>query len=272
MEAQDVNSRHQDKKISSRDLIHAVREQALHVLRVLHTGYGVVIFTILFILILPLLLIPIVFKRQFRLIGIFNRWWARLLFILIGMPYKVEYHFTLDPDKQYIFCPNHFSYLDIPTMGLNRHDTIFVGKSSIGKVPVFGYMYNRLHITVDRSKLKSRYTSLLQAMEAIDEGKSLVIYPEGGILTKNPPQLGPFKEGAFRVAIEKQIPIVPVTIPYNWIILPDNEFLLRWRPVKVVFHKPIDTTGLTLNDTDFLKSTLYDTITGELKKYNTHED
>jgi 1-acyl-sn-glycerol-3-phosphate acyltransferase len=216
----------------------------------------------------PLFCIPILFKSQFNLIGLFNRWWARLLFIFVGLPFKIEYRFKPDSHKQYIFCPNHFSYLDIPTVGLNKHNTIFVGKSAMEKIPLFGWMYRKLHITVDRTKLKSRYTTLIQAMQAIDDGKSLVIYPEGGILTTNPPEMAGFKDGAFRIAIEKQIPIVPVSIPYNWIILPDREFVLRWNRIKVIFHEPIFTTGLTLDDVPRLKHKLRVIITNELKKHN----
>ncbi len=87
-------------------------------------------------------------------------------------------------------------------------------------IPFFGYMYKKLHITVDRSKLKSRYTTLKRSMEAIDHGKSLVIFPEGGIITEREPVLSRFKDGAFRIAIDKQIPIVPVSIPYNGYFCP----------------------------------------------------
>ena len=127
-------------------------------------------------------------------------------------------------------------------------------------------MYSKLHITVDRTKLKSRYASLEKSMQAIDEGKSLVIYPEGGIMTEKEPVLSRFKDGPFRVAIQTQIPIVPVTIPFNWIILPPDEFLLRWHPLKVVFHEPLDTTKLTIKDVDALKEKTHEIIDGELKK------
>ena len=239
---------------------------SMKVLRIIHTGYGLVVFTTLFLILLPFLFIPILFPQKFQLIGIINRWWARLMFTFIFIPYHVEYRKRLDPKKQYIFCPNHFSYLDIPTVGLCAHNTIFVGKSEMSRVPLFGYMYRKLHITVDRTKLKSKYASLAKSMQAIDEGKSLIIYPEGGIMTEKEPVLARFKDGPFRVAIEKQIPIVPVTIPFNWIILPPNEFLLRWHPLKVVFHEPLDTSKLTLNDLDALKERVYQVIDGELKK------
>jgi 1-acyl-sn-glycerol-3-phosphate acyltransferase len=235
-------------------------------LRGIYTAYGVVVFTVLFALFLPLLFIPIIFPGQFKLVGVFNRWWARLLFFFIFVPVRREYRGKHDRSRQYVFCPNHFSYLDIPTAGLNKHNTIFVGKNEIQKVPVFGYMYSKLHITVDRSKLKSRYASLQQSLNAIDEGKSLVIFPEGGIVTVKDPVMGRFKDGAFRIAIEKQIAVVPVTISYNWIILPPDQFLLRWHPLKVVFHEPIDTTGLTLQDMDALKEKVFSVVHEELQK------
>jgi len=236
-------------------------------LKVLYTGHGLLVFIVSFLLLLPWLFIPIVFPSQFKLVGILNRIWAKCLFIGLLKPYSVDFKTPLDNKKQYIFCPNHFSYLDIPTMGLNPVNTIFVGKGSISKVPIFGYMYSRLHIMVDRSNMKSRYSSLLQSLQAIDDGKSLVIYPEGGIITEKDPVMGPFKDGAFRTAIEKQIPIVPVTIPYNWIILPPYEFLVWRGRIKVIFHEPIETTGLTLNDVDTLKEKVFNIINTELKKY-----
>ena len=236
-------------------------------LKRLYTAYGLLVFSVVFFTLLPFLFIPILFPSRHKLIGILNRIWAKGLFIGIGKPYTVELRAPLDPKRQYIFCPNHFSYIDIPTMGLNPINTIFVGKSSMSKVPVFGYMYRKLHITVDRTNLKSRYSSMLQSMEAIDQGKSLVIYPEGGIITKKDPVIGRFKDGAFRVAIEKQIPIVPVTIPHNWIILPPYEFLVWRGRIKVIFHEPIETTGLTLDDVDMLKEKVFNIINNELKKH-----
>jgi 1-acyl-sn-glycerol-3-phosphate acyltransferase len=188
------------------------------------------------------------------------------MFAFIFIPFQTESRSKLDPKRQYVFCPNHFSYLDIPTVGLSSHNAIFVGKSEVSKIPLFGFMYSKLHITIDRSKLKSRYASLEKSFQAIDEGKSLVIFPEGGIMTEKDPVLSKFKDGPFRVAIEKQIPIVPVTIPHNWIILPPDEFLLRWHPLKVIFHEPVETVGLTLKDLDTLKEHVHQIIDTELKR------
>lgn len=235
--------------------------------RLVHTIYGFAIFTALFLIFFPLLLYPILFPKQFRWVGIINRWWAKSMFVFTFLPYEVECKTKLDRTKQYIFCPNHFSYLDIPTMGLNPVNTIFVGKNDMEKIPLFGFMYRKLHITVNRASLKSRFNTILASMKAIDEGKSLVIYPEGGMVTKEPPKMCAYKDGAFRTAIEKQIAIVPVTIPFNWIILPDEEKMRLHRgTVKVIFHEPIETMGLTLNDLPDLKHRVFSIIDSELKR------
>jgi 1-acyl-sn-glycerol-3-phosphate acyltransferase len=89
------------------------------------------------------------------------------------------------------------------------------------------------------------------------------------MVTKNPPQMVSYKDGAFRTAIEKQIPIVPVTIPFNWIILPDPQLILHaGKVVRVVFHEPLETVGLTLADIPKLKERVNAVIDGELKKWN----
>jgi 1-acyl-sn-glycerol-3-phosphate acyltransferase len=134
-------------------------------------------------------------------------------------------------------------------------------------IPLFGFMYSKLHITVDRGNMNSRISTYKKSLRALDEGKSLVIYPEGGIVTKKDPVMGKFKDGAFKAAIEKQIAIVPVTLPYNWIILPPDEFLVRWHPVKIIVHKPIETIGLTMADAGMLKEKVYQVIENELHRH-----
>ena len=181
---------------------------------------------------------------------------------------KQIYQTSLDTGSQYVFCANHTSFLDIPLIGLCKNQFVFVGKGSLAKVPLFGYMFKKIHISVDRSSLKSRYKILQRAGEAIDQGLSLTMFPEGGT-EKEPPKLEPFKDGAFRVAIDKQIPIVPVTIPYNWIILPKHRGLMVYRRTSIaIYHKPIVTEGLTLDDLGPLKEQVTEIIRSELLKYH----
>ena len=238
----------------------------MNILRKLHTYYGLMVFAVIFFALFPFFLIPIIFPKQFHLVGVINRWWAKLFFPAIFLPCKIEIRSHLDPKRQYIFCANHFSYLDIASMGFNPINAIFVGKNDMENIPLFGFMYRKLHITVDRSSLKSRMNTIKRSLQAIDEGKSLMIFPEGGIATKHPPHMVKFKDGAFRVAIEKQIPIVPVTIPFNWIILPDHPvLLLKRRLMKVIFHNPIDTREYTVERIEDLKQRVFAVISQELE-------
>lgn len=235
-----------------------------HFLGKVHLFYCLLLFSVSFLLVFPFFLVPIVFKKKFQLVGVINRVWGHVLFPLVFLPFKVELRGVFNSSKQYIFCPNHFSYLDIPVMALNPYNAIFVGKDEMEKIPLFGFMYRNLHITVNREKLKSRYDTYVKSGEALDQGKSLTIFPEGGIVSKEFPRMARFKDGAFRLAIEKQIPIVPVTIATNWIILPDGLTSLKRETIRLVFHEPIepDTTRWTVQT---LKDEVYRTIDTELR-------
>jgi 1-acyl-sn-glycerol-3-phosphate acyltransferase len=128
-------------------------------------------------------------------------------------------------------------------------------------------MFRNLYIPVERESRKSKYETMIRCYQALDEKKSIAIFPEGTIPRSNNPRLIPFKEGAFRMAIEKQVPIVPVTIPYNYIILPDNgKFFPKRHRMKVIIHNPIETKGLTLEDMEELKRKTFSILEEELKR------
>jgi 1-acyl-sn-glycerol-3-phosphate acyltransferase len=211
-----------------------------HFLEKVHLYYCLLLFVISFLLVFPFFLVPIVFKKKFSWVGVINRTWGHILFPLVFLPYRVEVRGNMNSKKQYIFCPNHFSYLDIPVMALNPYNAIFVGKDEMERIPLFGFMYRHLHITVNREKLKSRYDTYVKSGEALDQGKSLTIFPEGGIVSKEFPKMARFKDGAFRLSLEKQIPIVPVTIATNWIILPEGLNYLRRKTIRIILHEPIE--------------------------------
>ncbi|MTI30343.1 1-acyl-sn-glycerol-3-phosphate acyltransferase, partial [Cytophagales bacterium RKSG123] len=225
---------------------------------ILYSIYSFLVFCLVFIFLFPLFLIIIQRKKWHKYAMRLNSIWATVVFFLWGKKMEIVYEESLKKGESYVFCPNHFSFLDIATMAKTPTYFCFVGKSSIAKVPVFGYMFRKLHITVDRNDMRSRYETILKARQAIEEGFSLVMFPEGGMVTSNPPQMGRFKDGAFRVAIEKQIPVIPVTIPYNWILLPDKKIpLMRRGKTKVIYHQPITTTGMTMEDLPKLKNRTY---------------
>ncbi len=254
----------QEKSISSKMKI------LFLAIRFLYTIYACVIFVLLFFLLFPLFLIPIAYPKWHFLTGVINRIWAKVYFSMLFMPFFVH-HKTELRKRQYVFVANHFSYFDIAVMGLNPINAVFVGKNDMEKLPLFGYMYKKLHITVDRASISSRVNTLIKSMQAIDEGKSLVIFPEGGILTKQAPHMVPFKDGAFKIAIEKKVPVVPVTLVNIWQILPDEKWILfNWYPIRIVFHEPIETDNLTMQDLPTLKEQAFQKIRSSLEERYSH--
>ncbi len=163
----------------------------------LYSIYCLAVFGGLFLLLLPAFLF-LAQKRAWRRSAVWlNHYWAWGFFRLCFISVDLEFKEKLSPKQQYIFCPNHFSFLDIATMGLTPVPFAFVGKNSMAKIPVFGYMYRKLHILVDRDNMRSKYEMLHRSIEALNQGISLTIFPEGGIGTQTPPEMSPFKPGAF---------------------------------------------------------------------------
>ena len=203
-----------------------------------------------------------------------NKIWAHMVFGFCFLPTKIEFRFKPDRKKQYVYCANHSSYLDIPTLCYALPGYfLFIGKASLAKVPLFGYMFSNLYIPVNRNSTKSKYETIQRSLEALDKGRGLAYFPEGTVPRNNNPHMTAFKDGAFRVAIEKQVAIVPVTIPYNWLILPDDgEYVPNRYLMKVIVHEPVETTGLTLDNVDELKNKVYMILDEEIKKQNASLD
>jgi 1-acyl-sn-glycerol-3-phosphate acyltransferase len=238
----------------------------------IYTVYASAVFLLLLVILFPLYLILAQKKSWHKYNHILNQIWTGTFSILCFMPIKVEFRQKLDKKKSYIYCSNHFSYFDIPSMAFTPSDFMFTGKESLTKAPVLGYVFKKFHITVNRFSSEGRKSALMKYNQALDEGKSLVIFPEGGIYAKDPPQMGEFKHGAFTTAIQKKTPIVPVTIPYNWKIMQDDgKFLIKRRTIKVIYHEPVETAHLTLEDIEPLKKKVYHIIQEELNKYNKYE-
>lgn len=126
-----------------------------------------------------------------------------------------------------------------------------------------------MNILVDRGSNSSSHRAFVRAEQEIDKGHSTFIYPEAGISSNG--KLRGFKNGAFKLAIEKQVPIVPITYLNNWRILQNGGFFKSYGGPgisKIVVHAPIPTVGLTENDLLPLRTKVYEIISKELEKYN----
>lgn len=171
--------------------------------------------------------------------------------------------------KAYVIAPNHTSKLDIVTLTVKlKINFNFMAKIELAHVPVFGIFFRTIDIAVDRKNPRHAAKAYQRAVNQLKkEKRSIVIFPEGTI-PGHTPKLGRFKDGAFKLAIETQIPILPVTIINNWKILPDNG-KFRFRPGRVIqyVHQPISTEGLTLEDLPALKQQVHDIIANKLAEY-----
>ncbi|HSJ69456.1 MAG TPA: lysophospholipid acyltransferase family protein [Anditalea sp.] len=237
----------------------------MKILRRIYSTYGMIVFVLTFLVLLPFFVLTIEIPGLKRYGRMLNRIWAKVFFVLLFLRVKYQNRHHLKSSKQYIIVANHFSYMDIPALGLIPTDAVFIGKSSLGKLPIFGYMFRNLHIAVDRNSMKSRGDTILKTREALDRGSSVVIFPEGGIIATDPPLMGKFKDGAFKTAKEKKIPIIPVTLSYNHLILPDDgKLMLNFKSAKVVFHAPITVEQLEIYSASELKDRCFDIIQNQL--------
>jgi 1-acyl-sn-glycerol-3-phosphate acyltransferase len=239
------------------------------VFRRIYSTYGLIVFSLTFVLLLPFFALTIQIPGLKKYGRMLNRLWSTIFFTFIFIRVRFANSHYIERNQQYIIVSNHFSYLDIPVLGFINKDIVFVGKSSLGKIPLFGYMFRNLHIAVDRSNLKSRGESIMKTKQALEEGSSVVMFPEGGITATDPPFMVRFKDSAFKIAIEKQIPIIPVTLSYNHLILPDDgKLLLKYGSAKAVIHPPIPVAGKDKNSVAEIRETCFRIIQNQLLKDN----
>ncbi|MFD2932303.1 lysophospholipid acyltransferase family protein [Spirosoma flavum] len=237
-------------------------------MKLLYTIWCVVCLVVLYLVLFPIQFVFLQRDAWKPLAHKINAIWGKLFFIGVGIPVRVERRFRPDPNKAYVFCANHFSYLDIAVMGvLVNNYFAFVGKSDVKTIPLLGYMFAKLHVQVDRDQPNSRAYSLAKSIRTLASGRSIMIFPEGGIRAVEMPQMTPFKDGAFTMAIQQQVPIVPITLLTNYRILPDKSPVrFHWHPLRAVIHPPIETVGMTQESVEHLKQETYQIIDAELKK------
>jgi 1-acyl-sn-glycerol-3-phosphate acyltransferase len=161
---------------------------------------------LLFLPLASLLLLPNGYRYFF---WIARNIWAR--FVLFGTGFWVnKVNDFPSEDQSYMLIANHSSYMDIMLMlRLRKTPFVFVGKKELVKIPIFGYLYKRAAIMVDRSSSSSRFAVYERAQKVIQKGYSVCIFPEKEYLDETI-LLNPFKKGAFKLAQEQKLPILPL--------------------------------------------------------------
>lgn len=233
----------------------------------MYTAYVTLIFLFFFLITYPAQLVIIQFKKAHHLGHQLNFMMIRCITFCCAFNITKEYHYIPKKGKKYIFCSNHSSYFDIPSFYYLTPDYFkFVGKSSLNKIPLFGYMFKNLYIALDRKDKDSRIEVLERCRETLQSGLSIAIYPEGAI-PHNTPQLITFKDGAFRLSVEENVPIIPVTLPYNYRVLPVGKSVFGSRDIKIIIHEPLNTKENPIHDYRELRDKTYAVISEELKKH-----
>ena len=240
----------------------------MKIFTILYSFYGLLVFSSLFIFFSIPLLLGIWFKPLKKMAYWAHHKIARTFFSLIFIPMKIRYEKGVDLKKQYVIIANHFSFIDIPALAALNIPFKFIGKMQVNNIPVLGYIFKNLHIMVDRDSKESRKQTYIDSFNSIDQGYSIGVFPEGGIKTEKVPTMAPFKNGAFAMALEKQVPILPVSLLGAYKIM-KGSFFINWSPCEIVCHKPIYTDGYSSKDVDAFKEKCYNILQSELdKSYN----
>jgi len=221
------------------------------------------------VLLFPLLFISILKKSWYPFFFKIARVWAKLILFGMGfIPIVKRKQYTL-PNQSYMFVANHTSMIDIMLMlYVVKNPFVFVGKKELAKIPLFGFFYKRTCILVDRNNAESKRNVFAAAQNRLDKGLSVCIFPEGGVPDEKI-VLDTFKDGAFRLAIEYQIPIVPITFydnkkRFSYTFFSGSPGILR-----VKTHPFVETRNKTLQNKREIKDRVRSLI---LKSLETSEN
>jgi len=229
--------------------------------------FYVVMGTIIVIL-FPLLFISILSEKFYPMFFMLARVWAKGVLIFTGFYYTVEREEETIPGESYMFVANHTSMTDIMLMlAVVKNPFVFVGKKELANIPLFGFFYKRTCILVDRSSSKSRMSVFARAQKRLSQGLSICIFPEGGVPDESI-MLDEFKDGAFRLAIEHQIPIVPITFGDNKKRM--SYTFLSGSPGKMraKVHRFVATAGKKPEDKKAVSDEVRGIILKQLSEYN----
>jgi 1-acyl-sn-glycerol-3-phosphate acyltransferase len=214
----------------------------------------------------PFLLIFSFKEKHYHLFWNFARILSKILIYGMGFRLKFKANQNIDPGKSYMYCANHASFLDpFVLIALSKKPIVFVGKKELSKIPIFGFFYRRTVIMVDRSSFKSRKAVFEIAKKRLQNGVSMAIFPEGLVPTEDI-VLAPFKKGAFSLAIDFQIPIIP-QVYYDCKRFFSWDFL-KGRPgtLRVHQHDFIETKGMSSKqDMDALKNKTFHILYNDLE-------
>jgi 1-acyl-sn-glycerol-3-phosphate acyltransferase len=230
--------------------------------------YAILLFLVLMTLSVPVLLFFMAIRRGEGALRS-NIYYLHHIFTpafltLVGIRLKVEGREKLDPRQSYVIVGNHSSALDF-IVHAHAFPSVFrfLAKQELQKIPVFGWVVKKMCLTVDRSSAMSRARSVVALKQNLADGWSIFIYPEGS-RNKTEDLLGPFYDGAFRIAIQTKAPLAVATIAnmskISW------GYNLQPGTVRIVWDSPIPTDEMTADDISALKERAEKMMLGRLQE------
>ena len=223
---------------------------------------------------LPLLLVLTLLTALVTIVGsLFNAhvWgyypgkvWSQLTCLLLLIPVKVQGREKVKKHTSYVFVPNHQGSFDIFLIyGFLGRNFKWMMKRSLRDLPAVGKACEAAgHIFVDRTGPKKILATIRQAEKVLKNGVSLVVFPEGRRTPNG--RLGDFKRGAFQLADDLQLPVVPITITGSFEILPRNGKWIHWHPMTLTIHDPIPPKGKGAENIRQTLSEAYEVISTSL--------
>ena len=176
----------------------------------------------------------------------------RMMLFVGGVRLKVRGLEKLNPGRGYVYVGNHRSHVDPAVVFKTIPGEVrFLIKKEAFRIPILSFALRTMGmIEVDRSNPEASAQSIDRAVSEIQAGRSIILFPEG---TRNrKPGILPFKKGAFVLAIKAQAPVAPFTLIGAGEALPPDTILLYGGKVELIFHEPVETSGMTLEDRDQL--------------------
>lgn len=246
----------------------AILKKAIHFF---FSIYGFAVFLTWMLILMPLFIYAFLLnpEKGGNMVYRISRFWADAFFLMVGINYSnIEEGFH-DLNEEYVFVSNHISYLDIPMMMkvIRRRNIRILGKAEMNKIPVFGAIYKRGTVSVNRLSTKARSNSMLELINFLNKKISVFICPEGTFNTTHYP-LKSFYDGAFRIAIETQKPILPILFLDTYDRLNYKSiFSLTPGRSRSIYLAQIKTEGLTIEDLSFLKEKVFRQMEEALIRY-----
>lgn len=174
-----------------------------------------------------------------------GKWWSVFICRILLLPVKVVGRENIDRKTSYVFVVNHQSAVDIFLIyGFLNHNFKWMMKKSLRKIPFVGIACEKArHIFVDRSSPSRVKETIVNARSTLQHGISLVVFPEGS-RTRNG-HVGVFRKGAFLLADELQLPVVPITLNGPFDVLPRTKgvIFMHRHPMTLIIHRPIVPQG-----------------------------